>query len=264
MVSAVATKRVGVITLGFKVGPKLVSIGTKLLKSAKVVKVGLAAASMASYTLLFSWKFALAIMLLLFVHESGHVWAMRRIGIKTKGFYFIPFIGGAAVAEQAFPNRWAEVYVAIMGPIWGLALSMGVGYLYVFTEKPIFAAIAGWMAAINLFNLLPVNPLDGGRILKSITFSIHSWVGLVFLVIGLIAAAFLAFWVGFTLFFLLLFAGGIELIGEWKRRYVMQALNWKTMIASIALYLIVAGALFWTAHALSHVPGADIAKQLLQ
>lgn len=259
-----SSKYFGIILLFIKIGPKLLSIFLKMLKSAKAVKVGLATASMASYTILFSWKFALAIMLLLFVHESGHVWAMKRIGMKTRGFYFIPFLGGAAIPDEAFPNRWSEVYVAIMGPIWGLWLSFAFAFVYVITLNPFFAAVAGWMAAINLFNLLPVNPLDGGRILKSIAFSIHSWVGIVFLALGLIATAFIAVWAGFLLFFFLLFAGIFEFMMEWRKRYRMDSLNWKTMIASVSLFLIVGGALFYITVALSHIPGADLAKNLLE
>src|SRR5438128_2372063 len=124
------------IVLAMKLGPKLLSVAAKILKSITAVKGALAAASFATYSIFTTWQFALTIMFMLFVHESGHVWAMRRCGVKTKGFYFLPFVGGAAVADSDFPSRKAEVYIAIMGPIWGLILSALVGLMYVVTGEP--------------------------------------------------------------------------------------------------------------------------------
>ena len=120
-------------------------------------------------------------MLLLIVHESGHVWAMKKSGMKTKGIYFIPLLGGMAVTDEMFPDRKTEAFVAIMGPIWGLALSVMALGLWYLSGWPHFAVAAAWMATVNLFNLLPINPLDGGRILKSITFSVSSYLGIIFL-----------------------------------------------------------------------------------
>jgi Zn-dependent protease len=202
----------------YKMGPKLFSVLGKILKSAKAVKLGLAGASMATYSVIFSWKFALILMFMLFVHESGHIWAMKQYGIKTKGIYFLPFVGGAAVAEDAFPSRKAEMVTAIMGPVWGFGLAFVTAVCYMVTGNVLFAAASSWMAMINLFNLLPINPLDGGRIMKSIVFSISSGLGIVFMFIGLLITAFLALAGGYTIFLFLLVIGLIELQAEYSNR----------------------------------------------
>jgi len=207
----------GLIALAIKTGPKFVAIFGKLAKGLKVGKVGLAAASVGAYSWMFTWQFALVICFMLFVHESGHVWAMKRCGIKTRGFYFIPFVGGAAIAEEDFPSRKVEVYVAIMGPIWGLALSALTGVIYMMTGHPFFAAAASWMALINLFNLLPINPLDGGRIFKSVAYSLHSQLGFIFLIIGLALTVVGFLYLKMGLFLLLLIVGAIELLFEYRR-----------------------------------------------
>lgn len=207
----------GLIVLLAKAGPKLISVLAKTFKSAKLVKVGMAGASVVSYSAIFTWKFALMIMFLLFIHESGHVWAMKRCGVKTKGIYFVPFVGAAAVAEEMFPSRQAEVYIAIMGPIWGFGLSFLTALVYFATRNPLFAAAASWMALVNLFNLLPINPLDGGRIMKSIAFSISSNLGLVFLGLGIIVCGYFALTMGIVLFFILLIVGALELLFEYAR-----------------------------------------------
>jgi Zn-dependent protease len=213
-----AKPRFGNIFLLYKFLPKLFAVFGKLLKSAKAVKIGLAGASMVSYSVIFSWKFALILMFMLFVHESGHIWAMKLYGIKTKGIYFLPFIGGAAVAEEAFPSRKAEVVTAIMGPIWGFGLAVVTGILYGITGNVLFAAASSWMAMINLFNLLPINPLDGGRIMKSIAFSMHSVIGVIFLIIGSLVSIFFALVAGYNIFIFLMFIGLIELQAEYSNR----------------------------------------------
>lgn len=68
----------------------LVKGGTTLLKGVKLLKVVFAAATFASYAYLFTWKFALMVLIAIGFHESGHVWAMKKTGMKTKGFYFLP------------------------------------------------------------------------------------------------------------------------------------------------------------------------------
>ncbi len=183
----------------------------------KVGKLALVAVSMASYAYIFTWKFSLMIMVMLFIHESGHIWAMKRYGVKTKGIYFIPFVGGAAVAESEFPSRKAEVVIAIMGPLWGFALAILTGCVYLFTNNPMFAAASAWMAMINLFNLLPINPLDGGRIFKSVAFSIGSTIGFGFLIVGIAGSLLLIHYAGLGLVAFVTYLGIAELAFEFKR-----------------------------------------------
>lgn len=209
----------GLIAFFAKAGPKIFSVLAKILKTVKLGKAGLAGASLVTYAHMFTWEFALMICAMLFVHESGHIWAMRQYGLKTKGIYFIPFVGAAAVSSDEFPSRGAEVYIALMGPLWGFAISVVTALVYYFSGNLLFAAGAGWMATCNLLNLLPINPLDGGRVLKSIAFSLHSSVGIIFLIIGMIIGLSLGMYAGFGLFVFLLFIGGLELLMEWGREY---------------------------------------------
>lgn len=207
-----------IVALFAKIGSKLLMIGIKFAKFLKIGKFALIAGSAVSYAYLFTWQFSLMIMISLFVHEYGHLWAMKRCGLKTKGIYFIPFLGAASVADGTFKTRRDEAYIAIMGPIWGFILAAIVAIIYVITKNTLYAAAAGWMATINLFNLLPINPLDGGRILKSITFSINSTLGFTFLIIGIFASIIITLWAGIILFVFLLFIASLELTFEYHTR----------------------------------------------
>ncbi len=206
--------RFGILVVLAKIGPKVLSLLGKLAKSAKVGKVALAGASAVSYSWLFSWQFCVLLMGSLFIHEMGHIWAMRYCGLRTRGIYFIPFVGGAAVTQDQFPSRGAESFIAIAGPIAGLALTALAALAYLLTESPLFAAAAGWIGLVNLFNLLPINPLDGGRIWKSVAFSIHGKLGISFLILGMMSGIFLAFWLGIGLLAFMAIVGGVELLIE--------------------------------------------------
>ena len=155
----------------------LLALTFKLFKSAKVIKAVLAGASVAGYAWLFSIEFALVIVACLVVHEYGHVKAMQYFGIKTKGIYLIPFVGGLAVADDKINTRWQDVVISIMGPCFGLLMSLACLMIYAVTDSELFAGAAVLSALLNLFNLLPILPLDGGHVLKSISFSMRSWIG---------------------------------------------------------------------------------------
>lgn len=173
------------ITLLTKFGKIFLTIGlktlaalTKVVKGASGAKLALGAASFGGYALLIDWRFAVCILVLIGLHEYGHVWAMRRMGMATRGFYFIPFLGGVAVPESAFPTAWAEGYVAIMGPIWGLFVSAITFGIFLATESPVFAVAAAWMAFVNLINLIPLYPLEGGRIVHALALSVRPGIGI--------------------------------------------------------------------------------------
>jgi Zn-dependent protease len=250
-------KNAGIWTLAIKIGSKLLALITK------GAKFWLAAASAITYSYMFGWKFAIAIMIMLFVHESGHVWAMRKCGIPTKGFYFIPLLGGAAVPDRAFKSRSEEFYVAIMGPIWGLILAVGVGLLYMITGVALFAVIASWMALVNLFNLLPINPLDGGRMIKSITFSINNTLAIVMLCLGIFAMSILLIWFKIYLFAILLIVSLIELYFEYNRTDEIPKIPKKHIIFYFISYVLLGFLLYYVMYLTREVPGSDIANKIL-
>ncbi len=279
--------KVGWLVLLGKLGPKLFTVFLKIWKTAKVGKVGLVAASAASYAYMFTWQFAAVILVSLFVHESGHAWAMKRCGMQVKGMYFIPFLGAAVVSEGSFKSRWGEAFIALAGPVWGMALAIAAAVVYETTGEPMWAALAGWMAMLNLLNLLPVNPLDGGRVWKSVAFSINTKAGLMMLFGGTLIAAGAAFLLNSVLFGVLAIIGGLELWVERKKElkarmqaevspeseeevleaygveYEMPVMTKLELAVTVAAYFTVAGTLFYVMDVMSHEPGAELAKQVL-
>lgn len=197
----------------------LASLGFKLLKSAKVIKVVLAGASVAAYSWLFSFQFALALIACLVFHEYGHIRAMKYFGMKTKGIYLIPFMGGLALSDEKINTRWQDVVISIMGPTFGLLMSIGSLIAYHATGNVFFAGLAAFNALLNLFNLLPILPLDGGHILKSISFSMNSIMGLFACAMGAAFGVYISYTLGLALLGFLLLIGSLEIIFEWRTRH---------------------------------------------
>src|SRR5438552_5699929 len=125
--------------------------------------------SIGVYAFYWGWWFALGFVLLIFVHESGHLLAARRLGLKVGAPVFIPFMGAFIALKDAPRNAWIEAQVGIGGPMLG-TLGAGVCELiHLATGNPLFAALAYTGFFLNLFNLAPVGFLDGGRIVTALS-----------------------------------------------------------------------------------------------
>ncbi len=119
--------------------------------------------STAAYAWLWGWRFAVGFVLLLLVHELGHVFELRRQGIPATAPLFIPFMGAVVGMKQLPHDAWREARVALAGPIVG---SLGTAAVWAAGEaldSELLVALAFTGFLLNLFNLLPVVPLDGGR-----------------------------------------------------------------------------------------------------
>jgi Zn-dependent protease len=242
----------------------LASLGFKLLKSAKVIKVLLASASIAAYSWLFSIEFALALIGCLVFHEYGHIKAMKHFGMKTKGIYLIPFVGGLALTDERINTRWQDVVISIMGPSFGLLLSLGSLALYWITGNVFFAGLASFNALLNLFNLLPILPLDGGHILKSISFSMNSITGLVACILGAAIGVYISYSLGLALLGFLLLIGSLEIVFEWRSRHQshLLPLDRYGQVFSTLWYFITVGLLIWIIWYLAHSSDSILALPL--
>ncbi len=154
------------IALVMNFGPKLAQLSRDLFTMAKP------GATISAYSLVFSWKFALALLLHLLVQQFGHLFAMWRSDIAIKGRYLLPFVG-VALSPGTVKTRLSSAYVGLNGPLWGTILSVLLAILYFSTGTrwPFLGAMAAWGALINLFSLLPVFPLNGGSVLAAIAHS---------------------------------------------------------------------------------------------
>jgi Zn-dependent protease len=152
---------IGALIAKFGVAIKALLVALPNLKL--FVTAGTALVSVAAYSLFFGWWFAAGFVALIFVHEMGHVIALRREGIKASAPMFIPFMGAAIFSKSLGDNALAEARVGLAGPILGSIGAAAVAVVGALTGSDLLLALAYFGFFINLFNLLPVVPLDGGR-----------------------------------------------------------------------------------------------------
>jgi Zn-dependent protease len=177
----------------------------KLLTTA-----GTALVSVAAYSLFFGWTFALGFVILLFVHEMGHVLQLRREGLKASAPMFIPFFGAVVMAKSLGENALAEARVGLAGPVLGTAgaaVCLAIGEA---TNSDLLRALAYIGFFLNLINLLPVVPFDGGRAMAAMAPAI--W----FVGLAALLALLLLSHNPFLLIFL--FLGGMETWRRWQQR----------------------------------------------
>ena len=206
----------------------------KLLTTA-----GTMAVSVAAYSFVFGWTFALGLVVLLLLHEMGHAIQLRREGIKASAPMFIPFLGAVISAKSLGENALAEARVGLAGPVLGSIASAACIVVWHATGADIWRALAFTGFFLNLFNLLPVVPLDGGRAMAAMA----PWMWF----LGFAAIIPLAVIFPNPIILLILLVAGFETYRRWKLRraggpqqdayYRVRPLD-RVLVASVYLSLI--------------------------
>jgi len=127
------------------------------------------------YMYLWPWQIAVGFVMLIFFHEMGHVLAMKYYRLRASPPIFVPFLGAIIDLKEDPPNAKVEAIVGIGGPILGTLAALVCYAVWWQTQSPIFLALAFWGFLLNLFNMTPVPPLDGGRI----TAAISPWIWMI-------------------------------------------------------------------------------------
>ncbi|HWC35226.1 MAG TPA: site-2 protease family protein [Mycobacteriales bacterium] len=146
------------------IGAFLAKFGVILVKFKAFTVVGSMAVSIAAYTTLWGWKFALGFVLLIFVHEMGHVVVLRHRGIPASAPVFLPFLGAFVSMKQMPQSVYEEAESALAGPVFGAVGSLALWWVAHENGSGLLRALAFSGFILNLFNLLPMLPLDGGRV----------------------------------------------------------------------------------------------------
>jgi Zn-dependent protease len=120
--------------------------------------------SVLAYSWIFGWKYAAGFVLLIFIHEMGHYLAARERGLAVGLPTFIPFVGAWVQLKQMPHDVETEAWVGFAGPLLGTLGAMACYFLWRQTDSRLLLALAYAGCMLNLFNLIPIAPLDGGRI----------------------------------------------------------------------------------------------------
>lgn len=144
-------KLVGWLFAAGKLGKLLTTGGTMLL-------------SVLLYAWVYGWRYAVGFVLLIFVHEMGHYAAARQRGLEVGLPTFIPFVGAWVALKDMPRDVETEAYIGFAGPIAGSVAAMACYFAARELDSPLLLALAYSGCMLNLINLIPIAPLDGGRI----------------------------------------------------------------------------------------------------
>ncbi|HLM78703.1 MAG TPA: site-2 protease family protein [Rubrobacteraceae bacterium] len=200
--------------------------------------------SVGAYALLIPVWFAVGLVILIWVHEMGHVVQLKREGIKASAPMFIPLLGAFVTMKEMPKNALAEARVGLAGPVLGTLGALGAWGIYAVTGELLFLGLAYVGFLLNLFNLAPILPLDGGRAVGAM--SPAFWILGFFVMVAM-------FFVAPIMMFLVLL-GVPELWRRWKMRdtpegraYNKIELRYRVMVGLVYFGLIVVLALLTAA-----------------
>ena len=234
--------RSGLVDLVKKLAAPIVALGFLLVKFGgfllkfKVLTTGLSMlVSIGAYAWIWGLPFAVGFVLLIFVHELGHVIELRRQGVPASAPLFIPFLGAVIGMKELPDDAWKEARVALAGPILG---SIGAAACWIAAEatgSELLLGLAFVGFFLNLFNLIPIVPLDGGRAAGALHPALW-FVGLVMMV-GLVVLN------PNPLLLIIVLLGGLDLWRRWRERgsagdYYKLSFGQRAAVAVVYLGLI--------------------------
>jgi Zn-dependent protease len=203
----------GIVALGLllaKLGAKLKVLLVLLPKMKILTTAGTMLVSVAAYALLWGWQFGIGFVLLLLVHELGHAIQLRREGVKSGWPVFIPFFGAYIGMKEMPKDAGAEARVGLAGPVLGSIGCLAPLGLYAATGNNLFRALAFIGFFLNLLNLVPILPLDGGRAMAAVS-PIFWAVGMALIVVATILFP-------SPIILLIVVFGGLETWRRWQQR----------------------------------------------
>lgn len=199
----------GAAALAAKFGSVLKAILVGLPKLKLLTTAGTALVSVAAYSLFWGWQFAAGFVALMFVHEMGHAIQLRREGIKASTPMFIPFLGAAIFSRSLGENAAAEARVGLAGPVLGTLGAGVVALAAALTGSDLLRALAYVGFLLNLINLVPVVPFDGGRAMAAI--APRMWF------VGIAAIVAVIVWFGNPFLWVFLLLALLEMPRRWRQ-----------------------------------------------
>ncbi|MDQ1683424.1 MAG: hypothetical protein QOC82_161 [Frankiaceae bacterium] len=214
------------------IGAFFAKFGAILFKLKAFTVVGSMAVSIAAYASLWGWTFAAGFVGLIFVHEMGHVVALRRRGVKAGAPVFLPFLGAFVRMKESPRSVYVEAETALAGPYAGTIGAFAVLLAGHVNGSAMLRDLAFTGFLLNLFNLLPVLPLDGGRAAAAL----HPvlWAG------GLVLLLVYEIYRPSPIIPIILILGGIEMYRRWRGRQTAESRAYQALAPQQRAWIAIA------------------------
>lgn len=220
--------------------------GAVIVKLKFFTVIGSMLVSLGAWAWVFGWRFAVGFVLLIAIHEIGHVVVLRARGIEAGLPVFLPFLGAFVTMKQQPRTAYDEALSGIAGPVFGVVASLGAIGLGSAYDSDLMRVLGYTGLFMNLFNLLPFLPLDGGRTAAAL--SPKLWVA------GLVMLLGYELWRPSPIIPLILIVGAFETWRRWRGRdteasrtyYALTAeQRWQVGAAYAGLVVVI----LWAMHA---------------
>lgn len=205
------------------IGAFFAKFGVILVKLKAFTVIGSMAVSIAAYASLWGWTFAAGFVGLIFVHEMGHVVMLRRRGVKASAPLFLPFLGAFVKMKESPRSVFVEAESALAGPYAGTVGAFAVLLAGNANGSAMLRDLAFTGFLLNLFNLLPVLPLDGGRAAAALHPALWA--------VGLVLLLAYEIYRPSPIIPIILILGGIEMYRRWRGRQTAESRAYQALAA---------------------------------
>jgi Zn-dependent protease len=169
--------------------------------------------------------FILQIIGVLVIHELGHYLAMKIFKYENLNILFLPLVGAVCIGDKENISQKQSIIVSFAGPLPGILIGVALYFFGVYLEQSELISIANIFIILNVFNLLPFMPLDGGRILNAIFLNNNVVLGIIFSILSIVALISIAIYLESFFFLIVPFFLVIQLITSYNSRQVKKSLG---------------------------------------
>jgi len=220
----------------------------KILKNLKrdtIEQICYALLTLMLYTFFTNFAFAMLFVGSIAFHEFGHLYVAKKFGLKTGGMYLFPMMGGVCIIKEPPSSYWRSAIISMAGPAFGLLQVSLFAALGLALNNPWLFAAASFVAIFNLFNLLPLAFLDGGKIFESVFYSFNTRIGFRYKVISTLCAIPILFFLNKIIMAIVIFYSIMPLLDEMKGNLIiiLKKISKLQMVQVFGMYLFLVGSL---------------------
>tara|TARA_B110000211_G_C14066761_1_gene548012 strand:- start:1023 stop:2015 length:993 start_codon:yes stop_codon:yes gene_type:complete len=169
--------------------------------------------------------FILQIIAALVIHEAGHYLAMKMFNYKNLSILFLPLVGAVCIGDKENISQKQSIIVSLAGPFPGILIGVALYFSGMYFNEAELISLANIFIIINVFNLLPFMPLDGGRVLNAIFLNNNVILGIIFSVLSIVALVSIAIYLESFFFLIVPFFLVVQLITSYNSRQVKKSLG---------------------------------------
>lgn len=173
------------------------------------------------------WVYLTMLIMVLVVHETGHYLAMKYFKYEDLSIFFIPLFGAGASGTKEDISQKEEAFVLLAGPVPGVIIGSALYVYSASTGNEVMTRLATLFIYVNIFNLLPILPLDGGRLIKTMFFNSNETITMIFNILSIIAMSYAAYAMNSYFFMIIPALLVLQVVQQFQMKKVKRGLDYQ-------------------------------------